>query len=95
MVENSRETAGAGSIRPLNLPAPVVVEQDEHQRPVALILGRRKLRVTSVEDLWEIDEEWWRTSPVARVYYTVALEDGRHMTIFRDLVNGGWYQQEY
>jgi len=95
VVENSGETAGAGSIRPLNLPAPVDVEQDEHQRPVAVVLGRRRLEVTSVEDLWEIDEEWWRTCPVARVYYTVALEDGRHMTIFRDLVDGGWYQQEY
>ena len=93
MLKGPRETSGAGAIRPLNLPEPVEVEEDGHQRPVALILRGRKLNITFIEDLWEIAEEWWRPAPIARRYYVVATHDGRRITLFRDLVGGGWYQQ--
>ena len=95
MVKNPRETPGAGEIRPLNLPVPIRVEEDEHHRPIALIPRRRRLKVVSVEDLWEISEEWWRVNPIARTYYRVTLEDGRAITVFRDLSDGGWYRQRY
>jgi len=49
--------------------------------------------VATIEDLWEIQEEWWRARPVARTYYRVTLEDGRTLTVFRDMVDGGWYVQ--
>ena len=94
MVKNTRETPGAGPIRPLNLPAPVPVEENESHTPVAVTLRRRRLRVTTVEDMWEIAEEWWRARPTARTYYRVTLEDGRCLTIFRDLVGSDWFQQE-
>ena len=94
MVENTGETAGAGPIRPLNLPAPVTVEEDERHEPVAVILRRQRLGVTSVEDRWEIQEEWWRAKPIVRTYYRVATEDGRRITLFRDRVDGAWYRQQ-
>ena len=93
MVQNPRETAGPGPLRSLNLPAPVTVEEDAYRQPLSLTLRGRRLKVASIDDLWEIDEEWWREKPVARMYYQVTTEDGRPMTVFRDLVDGGWYRQ--
>jgi hypothetical protein len=29
------------------------------------------------------------------MYYAVLLEDGRPMTVFHDLVGGGWYEQRW
>ena len=72
---------------------PVGVEEDERRMPVAITLRRRRLRVTSIADEWEITDEWWRPEPIARRYYRVATEDGTTVTIFRDMVTGAWYQQ--
>ncbi|MDP2675902.1 MAG: hypothetical protein Q8Q00_13545 [Dehalococcoidia bacterium] len=41
------------------------------------------------------DDEWWRQRPVSRVYYRLALADGRTATVYRDMVNGRWAQQAY
>ena len=93
MVKNPREAPGPGPVRPLNLPVPVDVEEDEHQRPVSLVLRRRRLRVVAIDDQWEIADEWWRAGPVTRRYYEVTTEDGASVTVFCDVVGGGWYQQ--
>ena len=93
MVQNPRETTSPGALRPLNLPTPVTVEEDARQRPLAFTLRGRRLQVTTIGDLWEIDEEWWRESPIVRMYYQVTTEDGRSITLFRDMVGGGWYRQ--
>ena len=97
MVQNSRETPGAGTLRPLNLPVPVVVEEDAYQQPLALLPSPskrgRRLEVASIDSLWKIDEEWWRETPITRMYYQVITEDGRRITVFRDLATGQWYQQ--
>lgn len=58
-------------------------------------LGAKTLKVTSIEDQWEIDEEWWRPRPLSRKYYQVLLEDNQTVTLFRDMVNGAWYRQRY
>ena len=93
MVKNSREKAGPGPIRALSLPEPVDVQEDESHGPVALVLNGRKLKVTSIEDVWEIVDEWWRTAPIARRYYRLVVEGGPRVTVFRDLLNGLWYRQ--
>ena len=93
MVKNTREAPGAGPIRPLNLPTPVAVEEDERHRPVSLTLRGRRLKVAAIEDAWEIADEWWRPKPVHRAYYAVIMEDGTKVTVFRDLVTGAWYVQ--
>jgi hypothetical protein len=70
------------------------VEADGGGRPVAVTLrpGER-LRVAEVQDTWRIDDEWWRERPVSRLYFSVALEDGRVVTVYEDLVNERWWRQ--
>ena len=91
MVKNTGKAPGAGAIRPLNLPVPVVVEEDEARRPVSIVLRGRRLEVASIEDIWEIDDEWWRPVPVHRLYYRTITTDGTSLTVFSDLSSGGWY----
>ena len=93
MVKTAGEASGAGPIRSLNLPVPVDVEEDEHQRPASLVLRGHRLRVSSIDDLWEVADEWWRPGPVARRYCMVTMEGGVRITLFRDLVDGAWYRQ--
>ena len=97
------------SYRSLNLPAPVDVSEDSQERPLSITLtpaaprGRpskapatrrsRTFRVTSIDDLWQVDDEWWRERPISRRYYQVTTEDNRQFTIFRDQTSGSWYQQ--
>ncbi|MCJ7490955.1 MAG: hypothetical protein MUP15_02170, partial [Dehalococcoidia bacterium] len=73
---------------------PVVVATDESGEPVAVVLGGRRLAVERVEDVWRIDDEWWREE-VSRLYYRLLLEDGRALTVYRDLDKGSWFLQEY
>ena len=93
MVHNPRKTPGLGPLRPLNLPAPIEVEENERQRPVSITLKCRRVKVASIDDLWEIDQEWWREKPIVRIYYEVTLEGDRHIIIFRDQVTAAWYRQ--
>ena len=98
MVQNSRKAPGAGSLRPLNLrplniPVAIRVEEDIHHRPLVLDQKGRKIIVASIDDLWQIHEEWWRERPIARMYYQLTAQDGDCITIFRDLVDGLWYRQ--
>ena len=93
MVKAPREKAGPGPIRALNLPAPVEVEEDDRHRPTSMALRGRRLHVASVEEVWEVVEEWWRTDPIARRYFRVIVSDGSSATVFRDLKSGLWYEQ--
>lgn len=103
MVSPSGAQGRAGRIRPLNRPRPVRVEVDEEERPVAvwlsperagIRLGRRHA-VEVVLETWRIDDEWWRERPVSRLYFRLLLEDGRSITVYRDLVNDRWARQTY
>ena len=93
MVQNSRTAPGAGSLRPLNLPLPIVVEEDPQHRPMVLDQKGRKVKVESIEDLWRIDEEWWRDRAIVRTYYELTVQGGRRIVVFRDQVDGRWYRQ--
>lgn len=93
MFQNPRETPGVDSIRPLNPPIPIEVRENKHHQPVMVVIKGRKVKITSINKIWQIDEEWWRPQPIARRYYRVSTEEGRQITIFRDLVDGGWYRQ--
>jgi hypothetical protein len=48
--------------------------------------------VVEILDRWRIDDEWWRQE-ISRLYYHVALEGGRLVTLFNDLIGGGWFLQ--
>ena len=84
MVKNTGKAPSAGAIRPLNLPVPVVVKEDESRRPVSVVLRGRRLEIASIEDVWEIDDEWWRPVPVHRLYYRTITTEGASLTLFRD-----------
>ncbi|MEL7563132.1 hypothetical protein [Dehalogenimonas sp. 4OHTPN] len=94
MVPDTGKTLRADTIRPVNLPEPVAVEEDAAGRPLMVALGRR-LPVAAIEDLWRVDDEWWRARALSRMYYAVILGSGRRVTVFKDLIDGKWYHQSY
>ena len=56
-------------------------------------LGGRPRKVLQAVEVWQIDDEWWR-DPLSRRYATLALEGGRIVTVYRDLLQDRWYLQE-
>ena len=90
-------------IRPLNSPSPIQVRTDAEGRPVEVWFGRggggtkgragtRPERVSAIREVWRIDDEWWRR-PISRLYHEVILENGKLLTLYLDLVEGGWWEQ--
>ena len=67
---------------------PVHGTVDKFGRPTMLEVDGRKLRVIRAWDNWGIYEEGAGTRGTA---WHVALEDGRALLVYRDLVNGGWF----
>jgi hypothetical protein len=51
--------------------------------------------VACVQDRWRIDDEWWRETPVSRLYCQVRLEEGRVLTLYHDLIGDSWWEQQY
>jgi len=92
VVANSRETLRSGTFKPLNIPEPISVEEDSKGSPVAVKIKRR-VAIIAVENTWRIDDEWWRSEPVSRIYYAVLLAPGQRLVLFKDLKNNEWYQQ--
>jgi len=62
--------------------------------PVALISSNRRYRVDRIQDVWCIDDEWWR-EPITRRYFQIVLDTGVLHTIYHDLVQDSWYEQGY
>lgn len=71
---------------------PCKVQEDAEQRPVAVTLYGVVVPVESTEERWEDEEFWWRDNPVVRVTCQVTLEDGQRLTIFKNMLTGGWYR---
>ncbi len=81
------------AFRPLNTPRPVRVRTGEGGRPLVLHLNGGGQKVLQILEIWQIDEEWWR-EPISRRYATLTLEEGRTVTVYRDLLEDRWYLQE-
>jgi hypothetical protein len=94
MVENTGKTLRTDTYRQVNVPEPVRVEEDASGLPLA-VREKRTQVVAAVEDRWRIDDEWWRTQPVSRLYYAVRFASGQRLVLYKDLVTGDWYEQEY
>lgn len=96
MVAPAGAPVSPAELRPLNAPRPVRVEEDAGGRPRAVLRvpSGRRLRVAALRDCWRVDDEWWRDE-VSRLYYEAVLEDGRCITLYRDLRSGKWYRQSY
>ncbi len=72
-------------------PLPVIAVKN---RPVWVILRKKKQKVQRIVNIWRIDDAWWR-KPVARMYYAIELESGSRITVFQDLGSGDWYLQNW
>lgn len=94
MVENPGKAPGADTFKPVNAPEPANVEENAAGYPVAIRMGRRKVRL-SVIDRWRIDDEWWREQPVSRLYFEVMLAPGQRLTLYKDMISNSWHRQTY
>lgn len=94
MVEDTGKALRADTYRPVNTPESIKVEEDTSGRPVAVGTKRRQA-IAAIEDGWRIDDEWWRAGPVSRLYYNTRLASGQRLVLYKDLITGDWYQQDY
>jgi len=94
MVADTGKTLHADTLKPVNLPEFLPVEENARSEPVAVKLGRRLL-VDAIEDVWRVDDEWWRPRKLSRLYYAIILGSGRRLVVFKDLVESRWYHQSY
>jgi hypothetical protein len=94
VVENSGKTLCPGALKPVNLPEPLKVEEDSTGRPLNVKMPRKQI-IKTIEDCWRIDDEWWRSEPVSRLYYAVMLASGQRLIIYKDLILNSWYRQMY
>jgi hypothetical protein len=94
MVSHTGKTLCTDTFKPVNMPEILNVEVNSSGLPAAVKNPRRQI-VKSIEDQWRIDDEWWRSEPVSRLYYAVMLTSGHHLTLYHDLITGNWYKQKY
>ncbi len=95
MVRNTRGAADTRRIRRLKTPQAIEVEAGAAGTPLRLRLAGRWQEVSLARRPWRIDQLWWRGLPISRIYYRVAPADAPPLTVYRDLVSGGWFRQEY
>ena len=60
---------------------------------VPRLVGDRRSRVEVVREEWLVEDRWWTREPLRRHYFELVLEDGRCLTVFRDLEAGDWFEQ--
>jgi hypothetical protein len=96
VVKTARETPGPRALLPLNQPMPLRVEVEDGW-PVAVHTksGPDASGVAATEDVWRVEEEWWRDAPIIRTYFEVLLETGRRMTLFFDHASSSWFWQRH
>jgi hypothetical protein len=95
MVKDSGTAIRAHRLRPLAGPRDLHVETDEAGAPLRVLFEGVLREVASVQDRWRIDDEWWRETPLSRMYYQLRLEGDRVVTVYEDLVGGAWCVQRY
>jgi hypothetical protein len=94
MVADTGKTLRTDTTKPVNLPELLSVEEDAAGLPKAVRLKRRQ-SIIDIEDCWRIDDEWWRSEPVSRLYYAVILASGQRMVLSKNLIDKCWYRQSY
>ena len=95
MVQDTGKTVHTNTFKPVNTPEPLLVEEDPSGTPVA-IKGKQRQVIMVIEDSWRIDDEWWRSEQISRLYFSIVLVvSGQKLVIYKDLVTGRWYRQSY
>ena len=87
--------------RPISVTLPAS-SSDRSRRPVrsrqpspeTKPLSRTNLAITAINDLWQVDDEWWRERPISRRYYQITTQQDRRLTIFKDQLHAQWYWQK-
>jgi hypothetical protein len=75
--------------RRLGAPRPATVRPGAGGAPEAL----GEIEVDTVREEWVVEDRWWTSRPLRRRYFELVLADGRNTVVFRDLVDGGWFEQ--
>ena len=57
-------------------------------------LSLTNLAIISINDLWQVVDEWWRERPISRRYYHITTQQDRRLTIFKDQLHAQWYWQK-
>ena len=94
MVAHTGKTLRVSSCKLVNQPDPVQVEETESGLPVAVRLPQKQ-SIKLIDNYWRIDDEWWRSEAISRMYYTVILSSGMRLTLYKDLIRANWYRQLY
>jgi hypothetical protein len=94
MVEDTGKTLLAETYRTLNLPEPVEVKESPSGLPLVVKTPQRQT-VAAIEEIWRIDDEWWRREPVSRLYFSIRLASGHRLVLYKDPNNNCWYRQSY
>lgn len=95
IIEEPAKASHGQRLKPLHCPRRINVEVDGTGRPIGVRLSGRQIAVESVVESWRIDDEWWRDRPISRLYWRMALDDGRVVDVYRDLLSGKWWRQAY
>lgn len=99
MVPDSRTPVRPDALRSLNCPRPMMVltrrGQDGNSEPAALVERERWAPVERVEEMWCVEDKWWREQPISRAYYRLALVGGAVRTVYHDRITDAWYAQAY
>ena len=82
-------------LRALNSPQPAGVKAAESGVPSEVLIRGEWRRCARIEEVWRVEDGWWRPKPIRRTYFRVALEDSLLATVYLDHAGGGWWQQRY
>ncbi|MEC9293696.1 MAG: hypothetical protein VYC65_05340 [Chloroflexota bacterium] len=87
----------------LNAPRVIKVRVNSMGNPTAIHMpspaqlrpNGRWVNVTKVENLWKINDEWWRgpNEEISRLYYVLRIDSGQQITLFLDLITNKWHRQ--
>ncbi len=76
-------------LRRLYAPLPVTVRTGPDGSPLAV----DGVAVAAVREKWLVDDRWWTPRRLRRLYYELALVDGRAVVVFHCALTGRWYRQ--
>ena len=87
----------------LNTPRVIKVRTNSTGNPTAIYMpssvrlrsNGKWVNVIKVENLWKVNDEWWRGADeeISRLYYVLRIDSGQQITMFLDLITNKWHRQ--
>ena len=81
-------------MHPVYQPKSIDVRANAEGAPQAVRSRSGRVRVQSVLERWELEDEWWTGEPVARAYFQLLLASGPVVTVYREARSGAWFLQK-